>query len=144
MSQIIEELINEVGVVRFSVLSENKIQLEYKVPIISQNVIIDEIKMKFRYKKKGDIWSLIPIKERFINKLSVKYGIKKKNIKYLYLEKELIKNNNFQWPLKTEFISTVNFKVDDQNYKISSLFKSFRFDDINWHRENLLRYLINN
>jgi len=40
MSQIIEELKNEVGLVIFSVLSDTKIQLEYKVPIISQNVII--------------------------------------------------------------------------------------------------------
>lgn len=136
MSQIIEELKNEVGLVRFSVLSDTKIQLEYKVPIISQNVIIDEIKMKFRYKKQGDIWSFISLRERFINQLSVRYGIKKKNIKSKYLEKE--KNNN---PFNYKHL---NLNVDGVNYTIRSLMISFIFDDIVWHRERLLKSLINN
>lgn len=136
MSQIIEELKNEVGLVRFSVLSDTKIQLEYKVPIISQNVIIDEIKMKFRYKKQGDIWSFISLRERFINQLSVRYGIKKKNIKSKYLEKE--KNNNpFNY-------THLNLNVDGVNYTIRTLMISFIFDDIVWHRERLLKSLINN
>lgn len=130
MRQIIEELKNEVGPVRFSILSENKIQLEYKVPITSQGSIVSEIKMKFRYRKMNDIWSLIPIRERFINQLSVTYGIKKKNIKYKYLEKEF--NNTLN----------LDLNVDDKNYKIRSLFKSFIFDDIKWHRERLLNFLI--
>lgn len=137
MSQIIEELKNEVGLVRFSILSENKIQLEYKVPILSQNVIIGEIKMKFRYKKQGDIWSLIPIRERFINQLSVRYGIKKKNIKYNYINKNVTNNNPFNY-------TYMDLSVDELNYSIRSLFKSFKFDDITWHRERLIKSLINN
>lgn len=138
MSQIIEELKKEVGLVRFSVLSDTKIQLEYKVPIISQNVIIDEIKMKFRYryKKRDDVWSFISLRERFINQLSVRYGIKKKNIKSKYLEKE--KNNN------TFNYTHLNLNVDGVNYTIRTLMMSFIFDDIVWHRERLLKSLINN
>lgn len=143
MSQIIEGLKNEVGLVRFSVLSDTKIQLEYKIPIISQNVIIDEIKMKFRYKKQGDIWSFISLRERFINQLSVRYGIKKKNIKSKYLEKD--KNNNpFNYTHTKVLSAILNLNVDGVNYTIRGLMISFIFDDIVWHRERLLKSLINN
>lgn len=135
MSQIIEELKSEVGLVRFSILSDSKIQLEYKIPIFSQNIIIDNIKMKFRYKKKDDIWSLIPIRERFINQLSVRYGIKKKNIKHVYLKENRNLLNPFDYTYK-------DINVDGINYTIISIFKSFKFDDITWHRESLLKSLI--
>lgn len=135
MSQIIEELIKDIGPVRFSILSDKKIQLEYKVPIISNGVVIETIKMKFRYRKSDENWLSIPIRERFINQLSVRYGIKKKNIKLDYHE---IGN-------KIHSMSHYYYKfcVDGIDYNISSLFKSFIFDDIVWHRERLLNILIN-
>ena len=127
MSQIIENLTTEIGKVRFSVLSNYKIQLEYKVSIICQDSKLEELKMKFRYKRKGDYWYLIPIKELFLNRLSISYGIKKKNIKLKY-------HSNTD-PIKID-ISDGEFIV------INSLFSHFIFDDISWYRNMLLKNLL--
>jgi hypothetical protein len=127
MSQIIENLTTEIGKVRFSVLSNYKIQLEYKVSIMCQDSKLEELKMKFRYKRKGDYWYLIPIKETFFNRLSVSYGIKKKNIKVKYYS-----NTN---PIK------INIS-DEEFIVINSLFSHFIFDDISWYRNMLLKNLL--
>jgi len=127
MSQIIENLTTEIGKVRFSVLSNYKIQLEYKVSIMCQDSKLEELKMKFRYKRKGDYWYLIPIKETFFNRLSVSYGIKKKNIKVKYYL-----NTN---PIK------INIS-DEEFIVINSLFSHFIFDDISWYRNMLLKNLL--
>jgi hypothetical protein len=127
MSQIIENLTIEIGKVRFSVLSNYKIQLEYKVSIMYQDSKLEELKMKFRYKRKGDYWYLIPIKETFFNRLSVSYGIKKKNIKVKYYS-----NTN---PIK------INIS-DEEFIVINSLFSHFIFDDISWYRNMLLKKLL--
>jgi hypothetical protein len=125
MSLII--IVNEIGPVRFSVLSNYKIQLEYKVSIMCQDSKLEELKMKFRYKRKGDYWYLIPIKELFLNRLSISYGIKKKNIKLRY-------HSNTD-PIKID-ISDGEFIV------INSLFSHFIFDDISWYRNMLLKNLL--
>jgi hypothetical protein len=125
MSQIIE--IENFGPVRFSILSENKIQLEYKISIISQDYKIGEFKMKFRYRRKGDYWFFIPIKERFINSLSIAYGIKKKNIKTVYYSN----------------VSPIKIDISNEEFIIiNSLFSQFNFDDISWHRNMLLKNLL--
>lgn len=123
MSQIIE--IKDFSSVRFSILSENKIQLEYKVSIISQDYKIEEFKMKFRYRKNGDIWVYIPIKEKFIIRLSISYGIKKRNI---------IINNRVN--------INKNIFIDGVEYRLSNLFNHFTFNDISWHRNMLLKTLL--
>jgi len=127
MSQIIENLTTEIGKVRFSVLSESKIQLEYKVSIMCQDSKLEELKMKFRYKRNGDYYYFIPIKETFLNRLSVCYGIKKKNIKLKYYS-----NTN---PIKIS-ISGDEFIV------VNSLFSHFIFDDVSWYRNILLKNLL--
>lgn len=138
MSQTIEGLKSEVGLVRFSVLSDKKIQLEYKVPIFSQELKIDSIKVKFRYEKEyrlnlynlkhEDSWSLIPINERFFNKISMSYGIKKSKIK-CKIEKKV---GNFD---SNENITIV---VKGVEYNINSLIKKFIFNDIKWHRNFII------
>ncbi len=125
MSLII--IVNEIGPVRFSVLSNYKIQLEYKVSIMCQDSKLEELKMKFRYKRKGDYWYLIPIKELFLNRLSVSYGIKKKNIKLKY-------HSNTD-PIKIDI-------SDEEFIVINSLFSHFIFDDISWYRNMLLKNLL--
>lgn len=126
MSQIIENLINVVGPVRFSILSENKIQLEYKIPIMSQDSKIEDLKMKFRYKRKDDYWVIIPIRERFINSLSVSYGIKKKNIFLMHVKS----------------LEPFSLTIDETQYSLNSLVSHFTFDDISWHRNMLLKTLL--
>lgn len=135
MTQTIEGLKNEVGLVRFSVLSDKKIQLEYKVPIFSQELKIDSIKVKFRYKKEyvlnlynlnhEDSWSLIPINERLFNKISMSYGIKKSKIKFKKLEKNDSNEN-------------INIVVEGVEYNIDSLVKKFIFNDMQWHRNFII------
>jgi hypothetical protein len=92
-----------------------------------QDSKLEELKMKFRYKRKGDYWYLIPIKETFFNRLSVSYGIKKKNIKVKYYL-----NTN---PIK------INIS-DEEFIVINSLFSHFIFDDISWYRNMLLKNLL--
>jgi hypothetical protein len=127
MSQVIENLTKDIKKARFSILSNYKIQLEYMAPIMVQNSKFSELKMKFRYKRKGDYWYLIPIKESFINQLSVNYGIKKKNIKIKY-------HSNVN-PVKI-YITNEEFLI------IDSLFSCFIFNDIQWYRNILLKRLL--
>lgn len=144
MSKIIH--INGIGQCRFSLLSKNKIQIEYRVPIISGNKIISDKKVKIRYIKRiisvgasvkveQDLlndsmngifnkFSIIPFKDRFINKLSMNYGIKKKNIKLQYST------------------SPIEFKSDNIKYEISPIFLSFVFDDKKWKRDYLLNKIL--
>lgn len=64
---------------------KNKVHLIYIIPVISQGCIIDHIKILSRYKiiTSSDI-ELIPPKEKFVNKISMKYSVKKKNLKFNY------------------------------------------------------------
>lgn len=136
MKQTIEGLKSEVGLVRFSVLSDKKIQLEYKVPIFSQELKIDSIKVKFRYKRVlihealyspyySYGWSLIPINERLFNKISMSYGIKKSKIKF----KKSEKNDSYE---------SINIVVEGVEYSINSLVTKFIFNDIQWHRNFII------
>lgn len=100
MSQIIEELKNEDGRYKVKRLSDNKIQLEYSVPLMAEQEtstmypngsvkVIGKIHLKIRYKIKEDerrhsnelpTYYLIPIKDRFFQIMSQNWKIKKKFI----------------------------------------------------------------
>lgn len=64
---------------------KNKVHLIYIIPFISQGCIIDHIKILSRYRiiTNSDI-KLIPPKEKFVNKISMKYSVKKKKLKFNY------------------------------------------------------------
>lgn len=124
MSQIIEELINEVGLVRFSILSEDKIQLDYRVPIMCNGSEVKTIRIKSRYKKNNNHWLYIRPKERFLNKLSVSNSIKKRNI----LFKEA---------------GTSIIKVDSVEYRLDRLLNNIIFDDLVWYRDKVLKAILN-
>jgi hypothetical protein len=125
MSHIIENLTTEIRNVRFSFLSENKIQLEYKVKITCVENEIYSIKLKLKFIKYGDsYWKAIPVKERLLNVLSVTNGIKKKNIKIIYHDQP------------------VDFKINSNDYKVFNLIKSIDFDDAQFYRSIILDSLL--
>lgn len=117
---------------RFSILSENKIQLEYSIPITCNGIFISNIKVKSRYKKIPStltvptvpLWSYLYPKPRFFNLLSMSYGIKKTNIKFKYSK------------VSSNFIS------EGQLYNMYNLLESIEFNDISWYRNFQLKNLL--
>lgn len=116
---------------RFSILSENKIQLEYSIPITCNGIFISNIKVKSKYKKTQPstlivpLWSYLYPKPRFFNLLSMFYGIKKTNIKFKYSNKV-----------------SFNFISEGQLYNMSNLLESIEFNDISWYRNFQLKNLL--
>lgn len=115
---------------KLKILSDNKIQLEYKVPIFiaAQNSlqIIDCIKIKVKYFKlaesKNSIYHLIPFKDRFIQILSQKLKIKKGNI--IFQKKSGIESK--------------------EEYKISGMYCGIILDNKNWSREYKISKILKN
>jgi hypothetical protein len=117
---------------RFSIISNNKIQLEYLVPITYNNITIKNMKIKIRYSKIGDSWSLIYPKERFFNMLSISNSIKRKFIKPRF--------GSFD----NKDISICRFRVvsNDVTYDMINFISSIEFNDISWYRNYILNSLL--
>jgi hypothetical protein len=140
MSQIIEELKNEDGQYKVRKLSDNKIQLEYKVPIFASDdntymKIIETVTIKVRYRIKLDerrssnelpTYYLIPFKDRFIQIMSQNWKIKKK---FIHLQKQ----NGLQVI---------------ENHLIYGLYSGFIFADKDWskayQRDTLIKKILKN
>lgn len=116
-------------------LSDYKIQLEYEIPIFSNQedsvTFIDTIKIKVRYRIDPDerrhqnelpTYYLIPFKDRFLQILSQKWKIKKKFI-------HLKRNGG---------LHTID------GYLISELYCGFIFDDKSWTRDYLISKILEN
>lgn len=117
---------------KLKVLSDCKIQVEYKIPIfIDKNAqtIIGTVKLKTKYRIDKDerrhsgelpTYYLIPYKDRFMQILSQKWGIKRKNI-LLYRKSEVININGHQ---------------------VSGIYVGIFFDDESWIRDWKLKNIL--
>ena len=138
MCQIIEELKSEDGRYKVTKLSDFKIQIVYKVPILaptnsiegSSVKVIDTIKVKIRYRmdpteirhsNETPIYHLIPFKDRFMQILSQNWKIKKK---FILLQRK-----------------GGLHKIDE--FLISGLYCGFIFDDKSWTRDYFLNQILN-
>jgi len=108
------------------VLSDKKIQLEYKVPIFISNdnhvTMIDMLNIRVRYKIREDelrklgqspIYYLIPFKDKYLQRLSQKLNIKKS---------EILASRKMVFQEKDE-------------YRLFGLYCGFIFNDKNLYRE---------
>ena len=119
---------------KLKVLSDCKIQVEYKIPIfIDKNAqtIIGTVKLKTKYRIDKDerrhsdelpTYYLIPYKDIFMQILSQKWVIKRKNI-LLYRKSEII-------------------NID--GYQISGIYVGILFDDQSWIRDWKLKNVLEN
>jgi hypothetical protein len=134
MSQIIEELKKEDGLYRVRQLSDYKIFVECKIPIFCSDgnslKVIDTFKLKMRYRidknerrssNEMPVYYLIPIKDRFLQILSQKWKIKKKNI--------LLQKNFGLKPI--------------DGYLVSGIYSGIIFEDKSWYRDYTLKSILN-
>jgi hypothetical protein len=116
-------------------LSDYKIQLEYEIPIFSNQedsvTFIDTIKIKVRYRIDPDerrhqnelpTYYLIPFKDRFLQILSQKWKIKKK---FISLQRK-------------SGLHTVD------NHLIYGLYGGLIFTDKSWSRDYLINKILEN
>ena len=138
MSEIIEELKSEGGRMRVRRLSDTKILLDYKIPILATQGdvkkqhsvrVIDTLRVKIRYRIDLDerrhsnelpTYHLIPIKDRYLQILSQNWKIKKKFIS-LSRKREL---------------------QNVEGYLISELYCGIIFSDTSWTRDYLLNKVL--
>ena len=135
MNPIIEELKNEDGRYRVRKLSDYKVQVEYKIPILGAHEnsvrVIDAIRVKVRYRIDPDerrnsnelpTYHLIPFKDRFLQILSQNWKIKKK---FISLQRK-------------SGLHTID------GYLISGLYCGFIFNDKSWTRDYLINKILEN
>ena len=134
MSLITEELKNEDGRYRVRQLSDYKIFIEYKIPIFcsdSETVkVIDTLKIKMRYRidknerrssNELPVYYLIPIKDRFLQILSQKWAVKKKNI--------LLQ--------RSSGLKSIG------GYLVSGIYSGIIFEDKSWYRDYTIKQILN-
>ena len=107
-------------------LSPNKIQINQTVEIKVGDIVIDTINLKTRYKVSQNYFIMIP-SESFINKLSQKYGIKKKFIS-IKTKKHLILLENTEFEIQRAvdylFFSDIDWYIRyNRDFKIKELLK---------------------
>ena len=139
MNQITEQSIKEVGTIKIVKLSDKKVRLDYIVDIICQEKVIQNIKIKIRYRfDKDGVYKMFYPKPAFLNILSNKLRVKKKFIHYgevfrpkcignykldtgKYFELDGIKFNNF---IKSIHISDEDwFKTWNREKQLNDLLK---------------------
>jgi hypothetical protein len=118
-------------------LSDYKIQLEYEIPIFSNQedsvTFIDTIKIKVRYR-------IDPDERRHSNELPTYYPIL---FKY---PNRFIQKLSQKWKIKMKFISISRkseLHVID-GHLISGLYSEFIFKDKNWTRDYLINKILEN
>ena len=135
MNPIIEELKNEDGRYKVRRLSDSKILLKYKIPILASNGnevrVIKVVEVKVRYKmdlneirhsNELPLYHLIPFKDRFLQLMSQNWKIKKKFI-------------SLQRNMKTQII---------EGHMINGLYTGFIFDDKSWTRDYMINQILHN
>lgn len=100
-------------------ISDNTISLEREIDIVFKSktefFFYDTILIKTFYEYHNHIWKLKFIKERFYDKISNKYHIRKKNISILLY----------------------NEKVEINNCVLNDILIGLNFNDINWVKKNI-------
>jgi len=138
MNQITEESINEIGI-KWVKLADKKIRLDYDAQIICEEILIETIKLKIRYKLDSDgIYKMIYPKPHFLNLISNRLRVKKSFIHYgelfyptwtgrytlgtnKHFEFEGMKFNNL---IKSIYVSNTEwFKVWNREKQINELLK---------------------
>jgi hypothetical protein len=135
MNPNIEVLKKEDGPYKVRRVSDSKIVLKYKIPILASNGeevrVIDIITVKIRYKmdlneirhsNELPLYHLIPFKDRFLQILSQNWKIKKK---FIHLQKNM----------KTQII---------EGHMINGLYTGFIFDDKSWTRDYMINKILEN
>ena len=93
--------------IKVRVLSDRKIMMVYKINVVCFGTIVDTLKVYSIYSKEEDsTLKLKRPKERFFNKISMKFSISKSGIKYKYTNKSnyLIEGVDYKIP---EFLSEI-------------------------------------
>lgn len=99
-------------------LSDEKVRLHYKAPLICSENIINVIDMRVRYRLSNGVYKMIFPKPIFLNRVSNFYRVKKKFIHY-----------------GTLFYSTYPYKTFDYNgLKFDNFIKSLYIADENWFK----------
>lgn len=100
-------------------ISDNTISIEREVDIVFKSpnefFFYDTISIKTFYKKDKDIWRMKFIKERFYDRLSNKFHLKKRNI-------GIISHKN---------------RIEIDNYVLNDIVIGLNFNDINWIKKNI-------
>jgi hypothetical protein len=135
MNPNIEVLKKEDGPYKVRRVSDSKIVLKYKIPILASNGeevrVIDIITVKIRYKmdlneirhsNELPLYHLIPFKDRFLQILSQNWKIKKK---FIHLQRNM----------KTQII---------EGHMINGLYTGFIFDDKSWTRDYMINKILEN
>jgi hypothetical protein len=117
MLVISEILKKEDGQIIFSRLSYKKMLLRYPIDIISYGFKVGQININLRYKIEQDNkLELIPQREPLYNKISNKYGIKKKHIVLNH-----IKCDDF-------------YLFDSDQFKFDNIVGYIELNDDNWFK----------
>lgn len=96
-------------------LSYKKIELDYIIDIKHKNIKISEIRIKPKYLIINEnILKSIPFKVNFLNILSMKYGIKRKNIYFMWQRKEIY--------------------INDKKWRIDNYPNEIQLDDEKWFK----------
>ena len=103
-------------------ISFQKIHIEQNIEIVCNGNVIDTITIYNRYKLKQDSnFSILLHTDKIANKISQKYGIKKKFISIKYSSE------------------TINFEDKDI---VSSIANSIVFNDLVWYRDFKIKQII--
>ena len=117
MQTISEILKKEDGQIEFSRLSYKKMLLKYSIDINSYGFKVGTIKVNLRYKiGQNNQLDLSPQREGFYNKISTKYGIKKKHV--LLNTKDL----------------DIWYSYDSEQFKFNKIISHIELNDENWFK----------
>lgn len=106
-------------------LSDNKVRLDYKAPLICAENTIKTIDLKIRYRlDKNGVYSMIYPKPAFLDKISNAYRVKKKFIHYGSIISPYV-----QWRS-----NQLNQHIEIDGLKFDNFIKSLYITDENWYK----------
>jgi len=120
-------------------LSDNKIRLDYIVPIVCEERDLETIKLKIRYKldTSDGIYKMIYPKEALLIQISNRLRVKKKFIHY---------GENFAPTWTGPYTLGTNKYFEFKGVKFNNLIKSIHISDTKWYktwnRDNQLNELL--
>ena len=108
-------------------LSDRKVRLDYEAQLICEEMVIESLHLKVRYKLdlNDGIYKMIYPRSQFLNQISNRLRVKKKFIQYgtiwspRFVSAYTVDTNKF-------------FEID--GLKFNNLIKSIYIDDIDWYK----------
>jgi hypothetical protein len=98
--------------IKIRILSERKIMMIYKIDVVCFGTVVDSLKVYSIYSREEDgSLKLKKPKERFFNKISMKFSISKSNIKYKY-------------------VGIKSFQIENESFSISHFLDGIVVDNI--------------